>query len=46
MSEFFSDYITIIISYLLFWGIIIILILYPKIKLKRLNKRINNLKKK
>ncbi len=41
----YLDYITISISYALFWGVIVILILYPKLKLRKTLKRINNLKK-
>ena len=43
--EIFRDITTIIISYLLFWSVIIILILYPKIRLKKIQKRIQNLEK-
>lgn len=46
MSELILDYITISISYVLFWGMVIILILYPKLRFKRIKKRINNLNKK
>lgn len=42
---FYSDLITISISYILFWTVIIILILYPKLRLKRILKRIKNLEK-
>ena len=45
MSEQYLDYITISISFALFWGVIIILILYPKLKLRKIQKRINNLTK-
>ena len=45
MSEQYLDYLTISISFVLFWGVIIILILYPKLKLRKIQKRINNLKK-
>lgn len=45
MSELYLDYITISISYALFWGVIILLILYPKLKLKKTLRRINNLNK-
>lgn len=45
MSVFTMDFITLIISYILFWIIIIILILYPKLRLRRIKKRINNLEK-
>lgn len=46
MSELILDYITISVSFALFWVIVIILILYPKLRIKRLKKRINNLNKK
>jgi hypothetical protein len=42
---FYSDLITISISYILFWAIIIILVLYPKLRLKKILKRIQNLEK-
>jgi len=48
MSEKFilnADIITIGISYVLFWCVIIILILYPKLKLRNTLKRIRNLEK-
>ncbi len=38
-----QDLLTIIISYLLFWAILIILILYPKLKLKKVLKSIKRL---
>ncbi len=38
-----QDLITIGISYLLFWAILIILILYPKLKLKKVKKSIKSL---
>lgn len=38
-----QDLITISISYLLFWAILIILILYPKLKLKKVKKSIKSL---
>lgn len=38
-----QDLLTIIISYLLFWAILIILILYPKLKLKKVLKSIKSL---
>lgn len=42
--EYFNqDLITITISYLLFWAILIILILYPKLKLKKIKKSIESL---
>ena len=46
MAEIYLDFITIAICYTLFWVIIIILILYPKLKLKKTLKRIKFLKKK
>jgi len=45
MSELYLDYITISISFTLFWIVIIILILYPKLRLRKTQKRIINLKK-
>jgi hypothetical protein len=45
MSELFLDYITISISYALFWGMVIFLILYPKLRLKTIKKRTNKLNK-
>ncbi|KKN00786.1 hypothetical protein LCGC14_1134350 [marine sediment metagenome] len=44
-DEIFRDITTIIICYLFFWSVIIILILYPKIRLKKIQKRIQNLEK-
>jgi hypothetical protein len=48
MSEQYlnPDLITISISYILFWCVIIILILYPKLRLRKTMKRISNLDKK
>ncbi|KKK43083.1 hypothetical protein LCGC14_0995680 [marine sediment metagenome] len=43
--EIYRDVVTITISYLLFWIVIIVLILYPKLKLKKIQKRIQNLEK-
>jgi hypothetical protein len=43
LEHFYPDLITIIISYILFWAVIIILILYPKLRLKKILKRIKNL---
>lgn len=40
-----QDLITISISYVLFWSILIILILYPKFRLRKTLKRIRNLEK-
>jgi len=45
MSELIPDYITITISYVLFWLVVVILILYPKLWLRKIKKRINNLEK-
>jgi len=45
MSDLLLDYITISISYSLFWGMVIVLILYPKLRLKTIKKRINKLNK-
>jgi len=42
---YYQDLITICVSYILFWVIIIILILYPKLRLKKILKRIKNLEK-
>ncbi len=45
MSILDKDIITIIISYILFWSVMIILILYPKLRLRKTLKRIKNLEK-
>lgn len=45
MAEFIMDFITLIISYILFWFIILILILYPKLRLRKIKRRIYNLQK-
>jgi hypothetical protein len=47
MSEHYlkCDLITISISFILFWIVIIILILYPKLRLRKILKRIRNLEK-
>lgn len=45
MSELLLDSITMAIGYALFWIVIIILILYPKLRIRKLKKRINNLKR-
>lgn len=47
MSEqyLYPDLITISISYILFWTVIIILILYPILRLRKTLKRIRNLEK-
>ncbi len=47
MSELYlNDISTIIISYTLFWGVILILIAYPKLTLHKIKQKIKNLKKK
>lgn len=45
MSILDKDIKTIIISYILFWSVVIILILYPKLQLRKTLKRIKNLEK-
>ena len=45
IENFYPDLITISISYILFWAVILILILYPKLRLKKILKRIKNLEK-
>ena len=45
LQYLFPDLTTITVSYILFWLVIIILILYPKIRLRRISKRIKNLDK-
>jgi hypothetical protein len=45
MSVEFRDIITISISYTLFWLVIIILILYPLLQMRKTLKRIRNLEK-
>ncbi len=45
LQYFDQDLITITISYILFWVIIIILILYPKLRIRKALKRIKNLEK-
>ncbi|MFX1234269.1 MAG: hypothetical protein ACFFBY_06860 [Promethearchaeota archaeon] len=45
MSEVVLDSITMAISYALFWTIIVILILYPKLRIRKIKKRINKLEK-
>lgn len=45
LQYFYPDLITITTSYILFWAVIIILILYPKLKLKKVLKRIKSLEK-
>jgi len=41
----FQDIITVSISYALFWSILIFIILYPKLRLKKIQNRIKNLEK-
>jgi hypothetical protein len=43
MSELIKDITTMSISYALFWFIIIILVLYPKLSKKKIQKRIDKL---
>ncbi|MHA1239559.1 MAG: heme exporter protein CcmD [Promethearchaeota archaeon] len=43
MSELILDITTISISYALFWLVIIILILYPKLAKRKIEKRLNRL---
>ena len=43
MSELILDIITISISYVLFWLVIIILILYPKLSKRKVERRLNRL---
>jgi hypothetical protein len=45
LQHFYPDLITISVSYILFWAVIIILILYPKLRLRKILKRIKNLEK-
>ncbi|MFW9895399.1 MAG: hypothetical protein ACFFD7_06315 [Candidatus Thorarchaeota archaeon] len=45
IQYYYPDLITIAASYILFWAVIIILILYPKLKLKKVLKRIKSLEK-
>ncbi len=45
MSEIEKAIITIIISYILFWSVVVILILYPKLRKKKILQRIKNLEK-
>lgn len=45
MSVLDNDIITITVSYILFWSVVIILILYPKLRLRKTLKRIKNLEK-
>ena len=43
MSELILDITTISISYVLFWLLIIILILYPKLSKRKVQRRLNRL---
>ncbi len=43
MSELILDITTISISYVLFWLVIIILILYPKLSKRKVQRRLNRL---
>jgi uncharacterized membrane protein YciS (DUF1049 family) len=43
MSELIMDIIIMSISYALFWLVIVILILYPKLSKRKIQKRINKL---
>ncbi|NHJ20961.1 MAG: heme exporter protein CcmD [Candidatus Lokiarchaeota archaeon] len=43
MSELMKDLTTMSISYALFWFVILILILYPKLSKRKIQKRINRL---
>lgn len=43
LENLYPDLVTITFSYILFWTVIIFLILYPKLRLKRILKRIKNL---
>ncbi|MFX0049132.1 MAG: hypothetical protein ACFE8G_13375 [Candidatus Hermodarchaeota archaeon] len=43
MSELIKDITTMSISYALFWFIIIILIIYPKLSKRKIQKRVNKL---
>jgi hypothetical protein len=45
MTQSFYDVITVTICYTLFWSTIIALILYYRVKQKKINQRINKLKK-
>ncbi|MFX0034883.1 MAG: heme exporter protein CcmD [Candidatus Hermodarchaeota archaeon] len=45
LQYFDQDLITITISYILFWVVIIILILYPKLRIRKTLKRIKKLEK-
>ena len=41
----YEDIITMSISYFLFWLVIIVLILYPKLQLRKISRRKRNLEK-
>ncbi len=43
MSELILDITTISISYVLFWIVVIILILYPKLSKRKVERRLNKL---
>ncbi|MFX1447716.1 MAG: heme exporter protein CcmD [Promethearchaeota archaeon] len=43
MSELIKDITTMSISYALFWFIIIVLIIYPKLSKRKIQKRVNKL---
>jgi len=45
MSELILDTVTISISYVLFWLVIIFLILYPKLSKRKVERRLNRLNK-
>ena len=45
MSELFLDTITISISYVLFWLVVVLLILYPKLSKRKVERRLNRLNK-
>jgi len=45
LQYFYEDLVTISISYVLFWIVILILILYPSIRLRKTLKRIKTLEK-
>jgi len=45
LQYFYPDLITITVSYILFWLVVIFLILYPKIRLRKILKRTENLDK-
>ena len=45
MSELFLDTVTISISYVLFWLVVLLLILYPKLSKRKVERRLNRLNK-